>query len=196
MKTTVTVGSSNVVDFFKQHQYELSREYKIIAENEEFGIVIYLSSTNGRPTVTVFADEDQRSEIITNIDSLEGVVKTTYETYLSDKAVSAIIDDEDDPEELSEDELNEYEIDERESEIDAAVDDFLGVVLQAFGLNTAVVDEIHDDVKEHFLEYLYRKHKLEIYRPMYLEDENGDEFFEEYPYECMEFEDESNPIYM
>ena len=197
MKTTVTVGSSNIVEYFKQNQYKLACEYDTIAENEDYGIVIYLSSTNGRPTVTVFADEDQCSEIITNLESLENVVKTTYDTYLSSKAVDALIAlDESDETELDEDELRSIEIDERETEIDTAVDDFLNVALQTYGVDTSVIDEVHDDIKEHFLEYLYRKHGLEIYRPMYLEDEDGEDFFEEYPYECMEFPDENNPIYM
>ena len=30
---------------------------------------------------------------------------------------------------------------------------------------------------------------------MILEDENGEEFFEEYPYDCMEFDDPDNPVY-
>lgn len=197
MKTTVTVGSANVVEFFKQHQYELACEYETIAENEDCGIVIYLSSTNGRPTVTVLADEDQISEIITGIESLENVVRTTYDTYLSEQAVISLMTKEGDVEDIDEDELIRDEIDERESEIDAAVDDFLGIIAQTYGFtDDNTIDEIHDDVKEHFLEYLYRKHKLEIYRPMILEDENGEDFFEEYPYECMEFDDETNPIYM
>ena len=100
-------------------------------------------------------------------------------------------------EEYDEDDLAQVLIDEREDEIDAAVDDFLAVILQTNGYEyDSAIDEIHDDAKEHFIEYLARKFKFEIYRPMYLEDENGEDFFEEYPYGCMEFEDEANPIYM
>jgi hypothetical protein len=40
-----------------------------------------------------------------------------------------------------------------------------------------------------------RKWGLMIRRPMFLEDEAGEEFFEEFPYDCIEFEDEDNPIY-
>ena len=55
--------------------------------------------------------------------------------------------------------------------------------------------EVYDDLKEHFLEYMARKWGLVIHRPMFLEDENGEEFYEDYPYDCIEFEDEDNPIY-
>ena len=49
-----------------------------------------------------------------------------------------------------------------------------------------------EDVKEHLLEYFYRKHGLSVYRPMELEDDEG-VFIEDYPYECMEFD--PNPMY-
>ena len=50
-----------------------------------------------------------------------------------------------------------------------------------------------DDIKEHVLEYIARKHRLPIYRPMYLEGEDGKDFYSEYPYEEMIFD--YNPIY-
>ena len=163
---------------------------EIIAENEEFGLEILLSSVNGSPTITVMADDIQQYEITTDLFHLEDVCRLVYDKYL-DNTINALSESADAAVDLRD------EIDDRESELDAAVDDFLGVVLQTFGYDTAdVVDEIHDDVKEHFLEYLYRKFGMDIYRPMFLEDEDGEEFFEEYPYECMEFEDEDNPIYM
>lgn len=55
--------------------------------------------------------------------------------------------------------------------------------------------EIAEDVLDHMCEYLYRKYGISARRPMILEDENGEEFFEEYPYECMEFDDPDNPVY-
>ena len=56
------------------------------------------------------------------------------------------------------------------------------------------IDDAIVDVKEHMLEYMARKPGLLIYRPMYLEDEDGKDFYSEYPYEEMIFED-CNPIY-
>ena len=200
MRGHVTVGSSNVVEFYKKNQFRLAQEYEDIAENEEIGVVIYLSDTNGRPTVSVFADDIPRAEVTTNLSELENLVKTVYDTYLDEQnfiAATADEEVEEIEEEYSEEELEQSLIDDRESEIDAALIDFLTVVMQTEGYGfDGAIDEIFDDVKEHYLEYLARKHKIELYRPMYLEDENGEEFFEEYPYECMEFEDEDNPIYM
>ena len=55
-----------------------------------------------------------------------------------------------------------------------------------------LIEDVIEDCKEHFLEYMYRKHHLDIYRPMELEDDDG-VFFKEYPYEYIEFSDA--PLY-
>ena len=84
----------------------------------------------------------------------------------------------------------------REEELDSLIWDF---VMGVFGGDTYTdfdcTGEVLDDLKDHFLEYMYRKHGFDIYRPMVLEDEDGTEFFEEYPYEHMVFDDEDNPMY-
>ena len=121
------------------------------------------------------------------------IIKNIYETYLTDKVVATL--SELDGGELLTDEEIEGIIDERECELDCAVSDFLMVVLHDyFDDLTTDYAEICDDLKEHFLEYIARKHDLPVYRPMYLEYDDGDEF-EEYPYENMEFDDEDNPVY-
>lgn len=194
---TITVGSAAIVDYYKKNKFRLSQESEDIAENEAIGVVIYLSDTNGHPTITVLADDMQVAEVTTGIDGLSELVQTMYDTYLDENAFIATMTEGEDDGEYDEEELAEALINEREDELDVAVDDFLATVLQTNGYEyDSVIDEIHDDVKEHFLEYLARKFKIELYRPMYLEDENGEDFFEEYPYGCMEFEDEANPIYM
>jgi len=194
---TITVGSADIVDYYKKNKFRLSQESEDIAENEAIGVVIYLSDTNGRPTITVLADDMQVAEVTTGVDGLSELTQTMYDTYLDEQSfISAMTEGEDDGE-YDEEELAEALINEREDELDVAVDDFLATVLQTNGYEyDSIIDELHDDVKEHFLEYLARKFKIELYRPMYLEDENGEDFFEEYPYGCMEFEDETNPIYM
>lgn len=197
MTRTITVGSADIVDYYRKNKFRLSQESEDIAENEAIGVVIYLSDTNGRPTITVLADDMQVAEATTGVDGLSELTQTMYDTYLDEQAfISAMTEGETD-DEYNEEELAEALINEREDELDVAVDDFLATVLQTNGYEyDSIIDELHDDVKEHFLEYLARKFKIELYRPMYLEDENGEDFFEEYPYGCMEFEDETNPIYM
>ena len=197
MMRNITVKPANIVEFYQKNKFRLSQEADDIAENEAIGVVIYLSDQNGRPTITVSADDMLVAEVSTGIDGLKDIVQTMYDTYLDEQAFIATMTEGEEDEEYDEDDLAQALIDEREDEIDAAVDDFLAVILQTNGYEyDSVIDEIHDDVKEHFLEYLARKFKIELYRPMYLEDEDGEDFFEECPYGCMEFEDEDNPIYM
>ena len=84
-------------------------------------------------------------------------------------------------------------IDEREDEIELSVRDFVSVVSDTGCYN--IEDEVIDDLKEHFLEYMYRKWGIGIYRPMYLEDtDTGEDYFTEYPYDDLVYEDD-NPIY-
>ena len=45
-------------------------------------------------------------------------------------------------------------------------------------------------LKDHVCEWLYQECRLSVNRPMFLEDENGDEFYEEFPYDCMEFDND------
>ena len=96
------------------------------------------------------------------------------------------------------DEEIEWEIERSEGALDEAVEYFISSILDdehsVFG-DVPIPEYVIKDCKEHFLEYLYRKHKFNIRRPMVLEDESGEDFYEEYPYPCLVFEDESNPIY-
>lgn len=104
-------------------------------------------------------------------------------------------------EEAEEDELTDLEIEdmisERESELDCAVWELLETVLQGVYCDDCCedFDDMLDDLKEHFLEYMARKHDLPVYRPMILEYDDGTEELSEYPYEEMEFDDPDNPIY-
>ena len=117
-----------------------------------------------------------------------------YDEYLTDKVVDILTEiAEDEEESLLE---QQDAIEEREMELDIAVSEFISAVLGGDAyLDSEDYDDIIEDCKDHFLEYLARKHGLDIFRPMVLEDEDGEDFYEEYPYDCMEFDDEDNPIY-
>lgn len=199
----IIIKAEDVWGVFNAEKLKLRTQLKKIAEHSEYGIIIYLTEEDGLPQVTVYNDDiELYSEQCISESDTERTVKKIYAEYLTDKIISRVgggyyeDDDEDDLEDKYGRFDQDMEIEEREEEIDLALEDFF---LTIFGepLEGLVddADLIYEDVKDHFLEYLYRKWGLEIRRPMYLEDDKGDEFFEEYPYECMEFEDEDNPIY-
>lgn len=165
-----------------------------IAKNEEYGIAVYITKDdeNDRYAILVEADDMEIfSDYIYDKEDAEETCNIVYDNYLTDKVLELFFESEDDTTLSQED-----KIELREEELDESVISFIMDVLGGDTYFDSVdFDDIVKDCKEHFLEYMARKHGFAIYRPMILEDESGEDFFEEYPYECMEFDDEDNPIY-
>lgn len=191
---------TEVWDLFQRKRKELTATYERIAYNSDIGIEIYLSSEwkDGKddgyfPCITVFMDDNEiYDEVAVDETDCENTVKKIYFEYLSEeRLVNRLADEEDGTE------------DEAQAEIEMSEDFLCGSTLDYIENLTGeplekVVGEreayeIAQDVLDHMCEYLYRKHHVSVRRPMILEDEDGEEFYEEYPYECMEFED--SPLY-
>ncbi len=163
-----------------------------IAENDEFGISIYLTKDDiGVACIIVNADDSEiYAERIVNKKDATRTCNRIYDEYLTGKIIETLTDV------IGDEDENLYEIEVREDELDTLTWDFIvGILGGEAYFDGDNFGEIIEDCKEHFIEYLTRKHGLSVYRPMVLEDENGEDFFEEYPYDCMEFDDEDNPIY-
>ncbi len=196
MAQHIIVQASEVWGLFQREREALATHQRKIGENPEFGAEVFLEESDGKPNIVAYLDDEEvYSELCVSESDCKTTVQKFYDEYLTEKVLNRYFgeDEEDDYTHFEE----QSEIDDREAELDMAVEDFLSIALDGFNLDDVVdmSDEICEDIKEHFLEYLARKWSLPIRRPMYLEDEDGEEFFEEYPYECMEFEDEDNPIY-
>lgn len=186
-----------------EHVWERFLESKStseIASNPAIGVNIYVSSDNDLPRIIVTSDDTEiHSELIRSEEECEDTVRDIYDSYLTNaiyNLLSSLFDEEDDePSDEPDDEFDLYAsiIEDSEETLDDAVRDF--VIATSVTPVGVITDEIIQDLKEHFLEYMARKHDLSIHRPMILEDEDGSDVFEEYPYECMEFEDDDNPIY-
>ena len=74
-------------------------------------------------------------------------------------------------------------IETRELEMDDAAYDFLVTILgEAFDVHSKETQEILEDLKDCICSMLYEKHGIEVYRPMYIADESGNEEFCLYPY--------------
>lgn len=197
----IIVQPEDVWSLFQREQWVLRTQLKKIAENPEFSVVVYLTVEQGMAQIVVYVDDNEFfSEMCVSESDCTRTVRKVYENYLTSRIMNELFGEEYEGEQ-NEEEYSRYkietEIDDRENELNIAVSDFLSTVLDGISIEdiTDEADLIYDDIKEHFLEYLARKWDLPIRRPMYLEDESGEEFFEEYPYECMEFDDEDNPVY-
>lgn len=195
----IDVESSEIWDYSLEHEDELSRNQHLMAENDDYGMEVWLTMANGSPELIVECDGNEiyREDIFNEKDA-KRTADRIYDDYLSIKAIETMTDSEDKTvytEDESEEEYDDEQmlIDEREEEIDAAVRDLVNIVSDTGCYN--LTDEAVDDLKEHFLEYMHRKLGISIYRPMYLEDaDTGEDYFTEYPYDDMVFEDD-NPIY-
>ena len=192
--TNILLEPYEVWDYYLKHHDELITKPYVIATNDEYGVEITLTAEDNYPLFIVTADDYQQAEeSALSENDCESVVKELYEQYLTEQFLTLY---DESPDLIVE---QEDAISERELELDDMIMAMLSIVLDQepyLCIAPEEADEMLEDIKDHFLEYLARKHGLPVFRPMILEDtENGDEFYTEYPYKCMEFDDEDNPIY-
>lgn len=190
--TNIIVEASKVWDVIQSHR---SSMYKV-AENTDYGIEVYVSIDKNIVVASVEADGSPLyEEVIYNSGDCVESMSRIYDTYLTDKVIGIIAGDDcdiDDSTQADEEDL----ISERESELSEAIYEFMVAVFgEEIDASLKNFDEVCEDLKDHFLEYMARKHGLRVWRPMYLEDDSGADFFEDYPYECMVFDDKDNPVY-
>lgn len=200
MPENIKIRASEVWDYFHKYQSEFEDKMEQIAARVDYGVDIFLTSDHGFPNIVVMHDDlNVYEETIYGKKYCANAVSDIYDRFLTGNAFSELAgvdtqqkstDDSDNASVLEEQDA----IAESEAYLDEAVLEFLTAVLDTANLNLCD-DEIIEDVKDHFLEYLFRKHRLGIFRPMFLDYGNGDVRLEEYPYENMVFSDENNPIY-
>ena len=182
-------------DLFIEKKDYLKTHTIIIAENPEIDSTVFLTAEmiDGEyyPSVTVwFEDAEVYSETVDNMLDLKEAAEDIYESYLSDDFMTqryfATVD--------KEDEINDQQdaIDQRECELYDAAADFLEVICNA-KLSKIVsyseADDICEDIVNRVCEHLYTEYNISVFRPMMLEDENGEEFYEKFPYDCLTFDD-------
>lgn len=188
MSTNIVVEASSVWTFVEQNDLGFCDDILVgqrclIAENNDYGTKIFAEiDIANNLVIIVEADGDEVFEAIA-LDEADcfDVVSEIYDTYLT----SAIFDTIDNNDDLTQS-TREDEIYERDLELLVVIEDFVSLATDY----TDTDGDVLDDIMEHTLEYMYRKHGLKIKRPMFLEDENGDEFYTEYPYEVMVFDDD------
>ena len=211
-------------EYFVSNAEELTKEKHLIASFEDYGIEIYVESSDDLPYITVEVDDEEiDGEFCLSANDCEETAEKLYERYI-DNAFSTLSGTENDNSPwVNDDDEDEYysanmwkcaneegyefdgntvfdgldygsqsiAIDEREEELDDALMYFLEAACEGQPCIFLDDDEI-EEIKDHFCEYLWKKYKLHIYRPMWLEDENGEEFFSNYPYEVMIYDEEES----
>jgi len=189
--TNILIQPEGAWDYFER--FLKPDEMILIAERPEYGIQIFMSELNSRPLITVLEDDFvvYEEEVVSESDLIE-TINEVFDDFLTSRIFETLAEiDGDVPETKDEPPMDDeaayqqFEIDTREEELDDAVIEFLVVAADYINVSTRENKKMIRDIKEAFLKYLYEKHNLEIYRPMFLiDDKTGEEFFEEYPYEC------------
>lgn len=187
MAARIIVEAGDVWDYFKENKDKFGDSIETIAENEEYGIEILLSADDDLPLIMVVADnEELDEEAAVSANDCFRTVKDMYDKYLTSEVINILIGDSEEYTAAEELEI----IDERETEIDGAIYACLEELVPNMFDVVDDADDFCDDVKEHLCEYLYTKHGISIYRPMYLENEDGTDEFFEFPYPEMELDEE------
>ena len=199
MNAEIIVQASEVWGYFQDEREDLKSHMHQIAGNPEYGVAIFVTEDSGLPSIVVTADDVQvYEETAVSAHDCQKTVEKVYDDYLTSKAIDSLSAHDDTVDaSLTALEIEDM-IDERESELDAATYEFLLAAVQGAYIDdyaSGDFDDVIDDLKEHFLEYMARKHGIPVYRPMMLEYEDGTEELSEYPYEDMEFDDPDNPLY-
>lgn len=180
----------------------------LVAEKKEYGVkILATANIDGVPKLIVEEDDEEiySEELMGECDA-KNTLERIYDQYMSSQAILNAIEkendydgswtvDDEEPDDLSPEELEDMDIEAREEELDDAVACFLETVT-GYPAPYFSAEET-EDIKNHFLEYLARKWEhRDIYRPMRLVDcETGNLYFAENPYEEIIYEDDGNPIY-
>ena len=83
MAEKIVIEASDVWEYFDEFGTELSSAMHRIAENEEYGIEIFLTEERGFPCIVVEGDGmSLYEETIMNKADCESSVKEIYDTYL------------------------------------------------------------------------------------------------------------------
>lgn len=196
----IYVPAEDIWSFFNSNIDRLKEEMVIIAENNDTEYAVYLTEDKGYPSFAVCKGDSKpeyEEGAISETDCIE-TAKRCFVRYL----FPVVVNDEkifpkgawdkgesDDEENLSMQDMQDRSY-EREDELRLAMCEFLAVALNLDGDPVEVVGNEYgsafiSDVLDYFLEYLGFEQCLDIYRPMFLTDEEtGCEIYTDYPYDA------------
>lgn len=194
MGAEILVTPENLWGVIRSNEDILKSGEQIVASNDEFGVEICIAFDHGAPTLVVYMDsEPVHSEMIHSQADCEATARRVYDKFLGRNVVNAVLADEDGSdgsdgfEEISSIQWDDM-IDFREGELDDAVTELIYILEPKIDDFLEGNSDIIDDIKDLLCEHLYEKYGISVYRPMILEDDDGSDYFTEYPYPELEFE--------
>lgn len=150
---------------------------------------IWMTNDDGIMVCSIFEDDIEVAdfEIYDPDDIDEQYVRALMEIGFSEDEIiesdSTHSNDEDEPDDL---EL-QARINSREAELDTIVENMVYDILgdDSADVVSADIEKSVSVLKEIICDVLTKKYDMPLYRPMYLVSEDGEKFFEEYPYPSM-----------
>ena len=197
----IIYDTDEIYDVFQDEKRDIAEHRLLVAETDDFQIFLDCMVSHSMEYVGMIVVESKDGYIIEE-DFFEdekecnNIFEKAFINYIFTAETTDVVDKKDETNDTVYDKdgkLNVFyvdEIEQREGDLTLAVLNFIDGISDT-QVSCALSDEDVDEIKNHFIEYLYRKFGLSIYRPMELVMDNGDEIYEEYPYPKLRFE---NPI--
>lgn len=187
--------------FYAGNQKRCAAEMILIAENTSTKYAIYMTDEDGQLMFSVCKGDKkpEYEEFAINDDDCAETAKKLFLRYLVPFSVTdgQVSISEEFPNEAEDDDACpsrqdiEDEMYEREDELDIALKEFLVAVLQVEDSDAVLAmceQECIGEILNHFLEYLSNEQGLEVFRPMFiLDEETGCEVYSQFPYEEYDF---------
>lgn len=190
----VNIKAEEVWDYYKEHQAEIYEEPVLLATGNCIEVYASIEPDDEKRLTLSVCDGMEMLDIVAvdNPRDCYTEVKDFYEYYLNPTldTINGFFESSDES-----DEQRVEDIEERESELDYVIDELVFTICDQTDDYQMLTAEDFDEIKDHICEYIARKFDVDIYRPMYLEGVDGDDFYTDRPYSCMVFEDADNPIY-
>lgn len=186
MGKRIIIEPNEVWDYCEQYFDTLEGSAKLIADNIITGAQVFIAVYSGIPTILACVDcEEVDEEPCANEEDCTETAARFYENFLSDDLDMTGFNDE---------ALQEYEIttaiNEREIELNDIMYDMLEQMVPNILDVTDDIVDVCDDLVDYVCEFLYRNHGISVYRPMYLECEDGSEEFCKFPYGEMDYDED------
>jgi len=145
----VIVSVDEIKSFFNTNKISLRDEYRLVAEEEEDGIDVYITSENERPYFTVELEGTVEYEAAASSESeIEAVYAQLLNLFISEEAT-----------ELDDDDL------ERLADIHNATIDYLSTLVEG-DPGEFFDDDCIEEIASAFEEYLYDAYGLSIRHPI------------------------------
>lgn len=182
--TKIILGAESVWKYYTEHQFELEKTTKLVACNYDHEIEVHITDEGGILTAMVYLENvEVVSTQMIDYQSTRETMLEMYQKYIYD-AEKFIEERQKEAEQADEEDM----IDDREAELDDAVYDLLSTFCkEVIDQKSKETWDMIEELKDLLCETLYECYGIEVYRPMYIADDDGNEEFCLYPYaEIME----------